>query len=481
MSAKLLVNGLDPESGRLVVPPMSIEEAAAAARGRPQEAKLVGFLSRMFSRFAKPHLGLGLSVDATDVSQAGWGVVFHPDEDEAVLKALQPLIEHRRRQIGDDRLARVLTVQPGEGHDQFLARFNVRVGSVEPSRVPFYLLIVGSPQRIPFSFGHLLDIEYAVGRLHFDAPGDYQNYVAGVIDYETSGSVPNRREAAFFSPRNAGDGSTALSARLLVEPLLKGSGDSLDSGAQPVGSRHRFAVTAFDGERATKANLLGLLTRSGNAAPPAFLFTAGHGLGIMKPKPEQKALNGALVCQDWPGAGGLKPDHFLAGADLDGQAKVSGMVAFHFACFGAGTPSHDRFLHRAGEPPPRIAEESFVAALPKALLSHRNGGALAVLGHVERAWGCSIGDAMTGSQIVPFRNAIERIMAGEPVGLALKDFNQKYAALSAGLARKLENESFGVPVPDLELTLAWLERNDAEGYALLGDPAVRLRIDDLRP
>lgn len=150
------------------------------------------------------------------------------------------------------------------------------------------------------------------------------------------------------------------------------------------------------------------------------------------------------------------------------------MVAFLFACYGAGTPERDQFVHEPGMPPPQIADEPFVAALPKSLLAHPAGGALAVIGHIERAWGYSF-TSTAGAQLLPFQNALGQIMAGRPVGHAMKDFNEKYAALSTNLSDVLENVSFGKVVPDSELATLWTERNDAQNYAVIGDPAARLR------
>ena len=71
------------------------------------------------------------------------------------------------------------------------------------------------------------------------------------------------------------------------------------------------------------------------------------------------------------------------------------------------------------------------------------------------------------------------LLRGQPVGHAVKDFNERYASLSTELNTKLENMGFGATVPDVDLASNWVERNDAEGYAVIGDPAARLRVDDL--
>ena len=125
----------------------------------------------------------------------------------------------------------------------------------------------------------------------------------------------------------------------------------------------------------------------------------------------------------------------------------------------------------------KIAEQPFVAALPQRLLSHPNGGALAVLGHVERAWGYSIKPPGVGAQLQPFRNLIGRILSGEPVGNSTKDFSDKYAVLSAELLSELDESQPGGKPKDSELAWKWIERNDAQNYVVLGDPAVRVRVD----
>jgi hypothetical protein len=486
---KLYINGIDGVTGDYLVSPMEYSQAAAFLKGEAPEEAAEGFvaglrnwLNRVWRAFTRPHLGLPVGVDPADVRQAGWAVVFHAAEDPAVKDAFAPLVEHRRRLVGDDRLVKVLEVQDGEGPFDWLARHGVAAGTVLPSKVPYYLLFVGSPERIPFSFGLLLDVEYALGRLHFDTAPEYARYLASLIDYETSQALPNAREAVFFAPRHPFDRATQLSADLLVNPLVEGQ-PAEEAEAQPaqqgVAQAQGFQSRKLWGDAATKAALATTLAPAGGGRPPAFLFTASHGMGWPAGHARQRTDQGALVCQDWPGFGAIQPDHYFAAADLPANARVQGVIAFHFACYGAGTPARDRFMHKPGQPPPVIADHPFLAALPQALLSHPQGGALACVGHVERAWGYSIVTPKAGPQLLPFQNAITRILMGRPVGLAMKDFNERYAALSTRLSTMLEHIDFGVPVSDKELAAAWIERNDAEGYIVLGDPAAHLRVHDL--
>ena len=184
-----------------------------------------------------------------------------------------------------------------------------------------------------------------------------------------------------------------------------------------------------------------------------------------------------LLAQDWAGFGQVSPAHYLTAAEVEAGANVGGLVAFLFACYGAGTPQTDNFLTERGRGPVEVAPAPFVAALPQRLLSHPNGAALAVIGHVERAWGYSIKPTGAGTQIGPFRDFLARVLSGEPVGHATKNFSERYAVLSTALASALDETSKDVKLPTQEIAATWVERNDAQNYVLLGDPAVRLRTD----
>ncbi len=476
----IYLNGINGITGEYLVAPMPVSAAAQMARGEVGDKNTLNWLASIWHKIRTPFLGLPLGVDPAEISQAGWGIVFAKDETPAVKAAFQTLIEHRRKQIGNDALVKVLDYRPGEGWEDWLGRYGVSPGNVQPTRLPYYLLLVGSPVQIPFEFGQLLDVDYGVGRLYFEQADQYAAYAAAVIEYETAESVENKKEAVFFATRHPFDQATKISADLLAGPLADGSPAHDQEPAAPgVAGQWGFQSQKLIGQAASKAALLQTISAPAGGKPPAFLFTASHGMGFPRGDPAQPKAQGALLCQDWPGFGTIAPEHYFSAADVPPNACVRGMVIFHFACYGAGTPSQDQFIHTPGQPPPGIAEAPFFAALPQTWLAHPAGGALACIGHVERAWGYSIVSPSAGPQIQTFQNAIGRILTGQPLGYALKDFNERYAALSTSLSAILQQAGWGADVDQNTLATTWIERNDAEGYVLFGDPAVKLRAAEL--
>jgi hypothetical protein len=68
---------------------------------------------------------------------------------------------------------------------------------------------------------------------------------------------------------------------------------------------------------------------------------------------------------------------------------------------------------------------------------------------------------------------MERLLEGQPLGAAMEYFDGRYAALSTELTSALENAFLSPPDP-YDLAEMWTANNDARGYIVLGDPAVRL-------
>jgi hypothetical protein len=463
------VNGIDFNTGQYAFAPRSIDDIARQVLHQP------GTASFDTTRGDKPR-SFALPAGMTDkLEDAGWGVIFPAETPDAVKKALDPLIKARGDVVG--KRLKVLDYNKGEQVRGWLARHGLSPGNVLPNKVPYYLLLIGPPDQIPFEFQYLLGIEYAVGRLAFDDPKDYSQYVSSIIAYESGKSVPNAKKISYWGTRHLGDGATRLSSTFLLDPLINGlSDDELPSVGQQVG----FNQELFLAKNATKANLLATLHAP---KPPALLFTASHGMAFNSGQAEQAAGQGALLCQDWPGFGNMKPDHFLSATDVADDANVNGVVAFLFACFGAGTPDKDQFvadLSQAGSAPP-LAPKPFMAALPRRLLAHPKGGALAVIGHIDRAWGFSMqAQNVSTPQIGTFRNSLCEILTGKPVGSTISGrFGSRFADLSAELLSDISPTAADQRPSDRELVNRWIERNDAQNYVLLGDPAVRIRSDVL--
>jgi hypothetical protein len=434
-------------------------------------------------------LGYKYGVDPESLSSAGWGVIFAEQDTSQVQKlkeALKPLLDHRHSQAGDrykefDGQLGVAQhgdcYRGGDSKQGFLQRHGKGTGVADPDKVPYYLLIVGSPETIPYDFQYQLDVQYAVGRLYFeqsaaaDGPFDcYGRYAKGVVEAET-GNIQRAQKIALFGVQNPDDRPTFLSRTRLVEPLAE---------------RLKLPGWEVDAVPATLANKAYLSNLVGGNATPALLFTASHGMVFPKDDPLQMPHQGALLCGDWPGplawlcqgSKEIPHDYYLAGEDIPNTADLAGVIAFHFACFGAGTPHLNEYPHLAPLSPEAIASRSFVASLPQRLLGHPKGAALAVIGHVERAWGWSFAYNWqgTGDQLESFESAMKTLMDGLPVGLAMESFGSRYAELSTELSEVNKKIDRGYQ-PDVEdLAARWTASNDARSYVIMGDPATRLPL-----
>ena len=97
-----------------------------------------------------------------------------------------------------------------------------------------------------------------------------------------------------------------------------------------------------------------------------------------------------------------------------------------------------------------------------------------MIGHVERAYPSSFVWKQAGAQVEAFRSAVTRLLYHYPVGHAMDYFNGRYAGLSALIHKQIEDARFGVAPEPADVAGLWTACNDARGYVVLGDPAVRI-------
>ncbi len=289
----LFFNGIDATSGDYALPPMTADQLKEGILGTPEpEAQA---MSNWLKLRNAPDFSLKAELDPNKLEEAGWGVVFPVNTDPAIVDALRPLLDWRKQQAGDlyrEFMDNKVAVRPKESSGAWLGRNGAEnYGPADPEKMPYYLLLVGSPDQIDYRFQYLLDVQYAVGRIYFETPDEYAYYAQSVVAAEKQ-QIQRKRLMAFFGVANEGDDATNQSSRNLIAPIADYVTNLKLKTASP------WAVQTVLGEEATKERLGAFL---GGADTPALLFTASHGMKFPLDDPRQAHGQGALLCQDWPG------------------------------------------------------------------------------------------------------------------------------------------------------------------------------------
>jgi hypothetical protein len=470
----VLFNGVSGVDGSYPFPPTTVADLAALAKGQRLERQFVKKLRRYLRDLFRLDSDLTIrdEFSPSHLSSAGWGVIFPRHGDPRIREALRPLLDWRKEEAAslDEDRYRELWGDDGYASEEsmrdFLLRHDVELGAADPRRMPYYLLLVGGPAEIPFSFQYDLDLRHAVGRLDFDTPKEYATYAESIVALEKAWSPAppaKQRRIALFCPDNTDKASFRVRHEL-VGGLLGRLSATPSPGWQ--------MESVLDGD-ATREGLCGLL---GGEGTPDVLFTACHGLWFPAGHNLLREKQGALFCRAREGATSLETS--VSAAEIPIQARVHGLIAFHFSCYGAGTPGLELEEEVKVLPMKAVsrAETPFTARLPQRLLGHPRGGASAVISHVGRAWTYSFGGFGSAPHLNTFEDVLRRILVGERVGYALELFNLSYAEKAAELMtlRELEEIAPSNHQRDEQLALAYCIAKDARNYVVLGDPAVRL-------
>ena len=411
------------------------------------------------------HRELPSWIDPHSLEQAGWGVIT-PGNRQIYLDLLRPLLRRRESQAG--RLYREFSRSRRLSAEHFLKEHRETPGTIDPKKVPYYLLIVGSPEEIPFEFQYHLSLSHAVGRVWFPERDSYRKYAEAVCQAEKEG-VERPRKVTVFSVE---DNPTARAiGEALVPPVRRLIAEGFPDWELEIVRR----------ERAVKSRLASLL---GGGETPGLLLVSTHGRNA--PDEETRHLaQGALLCERESGNAAKDGPVLFSAADLaEEPADLHGLIGMLFACYSVGTPVLDSFPHTAEglgpeaalETRPRvISRRPMLASLPVTLLER---GALAVLGHIDRGWGTSFfwgfesGDVGT---LYSLEDALTQLLRGQRLGHALRPLSRRYSQLASRLAQMLDMNRVGAQPDPGWLGLYWTAVNDARNFVVLGDPAVYLR------
>ena len=217
----------------------------------------------------------------------GWGIVFYKKVPPEVRNELARLREHRHGKVLPDWKA-VHTART------WLNDQGITIANRDPGKLPYYLLLVGTPEQISFEDQYQLDRIRAVGRLDFgDDAAAYKTYVDTLLAQESTPTVGKRVVVA--APRN-NDEPTRLTAEYLVPAVTEHVKTS------PVLAPFAYTVLLLD--KAMRGDIQTALCPDAAGRSPALAFVAGHGLRS-KDADEQ----GAWISSEWDQSkGGAVPD-----------------------------------------------------------------------------------------------------------------------------------------------------------------------------
>lgn len=409
----------------------------------------------------RDHLGVLTGIDAKKIEEVGWGIILAKNLSPEIIEKLNPLLGKRGQQAGSlfKKFYGNDGPEQGESKSRFLARHGVGPGPPQPEKVPYYLLLVGGPEDISFEFQFQLSIQYAVGRIHFDQLEEYAAYAQKILNREKNQST--RWGTGFFAPGQESDKLTKLAAEKLITPVR----DTIST---------RFPNTQILYSEGSQADSTTLETWFKNQDGPAFIMSAGHSIIHPGIQPQDRPLQGALVCGNY--------DHSMQsltglfnGTDTVCEKDPGGLVYFQFSCFSGGTPDRDMFDPNFNVAKPTV--KPFISKLCKNL-SITKGGAAAVIGHVDQAWPHAFFLPEIGSFTETYKQTVCRILLGFPLGHAVKPLAFKAAELNASFQEAVDTLLFGGRVDPARFAALNLLRQDSRSYVLFGDPAITVPIMD---
>ncbi|TFY85147.1 hypothetical protein DYL59_26520 [Pseudomonas kairouanensis] len=326
-------------------------------------------------------------------------------------------------------------------------------------KVPRYLLIIGSPKEIPWSFQYRLQTDAFVGRLDLDKAG-LENYINGLLNH-WPGNTRHFDTPVVWAVNH---GHPDISY-LMAKTIAKRVSDTLTG--------YGFTPAYLTDEQARLQSFYQALKQ----AQPAFVLTTSHGATFPLDSPAQLAAQlGLLVDVD---------QSLLNVQMLQQHWNPSGAIWYAHACCSAGAdkPSEFRGLvdpqSSLGEMLGKVAEIGpCTASLPRTLLGAKQPLG-AFVGHVEPTFDWTLRDPDTGQVLVQqmIVNPLTRALHAnprQPIGMAIDGY---YSAVAGYLLEHSNGvKAYNNHKPDAvaKMLKAKLLAMDRLAMVTLGDPTVCL-------
>lgn len=404
----------------------------------------------------------------------GWGLILpenealSPQDRAAAVDAPEPIRALLSDRTGApvfryraDRVGFLTAYYPPNGASRQISLTSAGNRGIAPGRLPYYLLICGSPQLIPWRFQYLLNQSCYVGRLDLD-PAGLENYVRALkqnwADIDSRADQP----LVWAVDHNESD-ITHLMRRVIADPVALKLQTDPDWGAK---------VSAFAGDTAT----LNHLTTALAAKQPALIVTTSHGLTGPQNDPAQMAaqLGFPVDQQHTP----------VTAAALLAAWEPRGAIWYAHACCSAGSDASSSYTDLLDAASPLLRTLQAVAALgsQSAPLPQKLLGAAkplrAFIGHVEPTFDWTLRQPQTGQVLA--RTITEALYdhlyqrKREPIAMAFADCYKHVGELLA-IWESAHNDVANVNPQireDARYTalVAQLTAFDRRSMVILGDP-----------
>lgn len=324
--------------------------------------------------------------------------------------------------------------------------------------LPYYLLLLGPPDRLPWELQFRLNLACFTGRLDLDQAG-LDNYVQAALS-SWSGSAARATSPLLWTVQHEAGDITWLMRQSVGDRIFRRWHDDAQIGA---------AARALRGEEATCARLGSALSE----VSPAVVVTTSHGMtGPLHDLETMRSTLGRLVDAD---------QRMLDPADLLAGWAPDGVVWYALACCSAGGSGRNQFKGLlAPQSRAAIVIEAVsslgpvTAELPRALLGAARP-ARAFIGHVEPTFDWTLrradsGLVTTSAVVEAFYDELFQVPP-PPVGFALRKYFGQAAALSALWSSQVQAVRRRESARSASL-LAGLAGIDRQCTVLFGDPAV---------